>query len=479
MYSDKIQSQTVSRFRFLLTIVSVMLLSTMFQTASAQSGSVWTAEYYNNPYLSGAPVVTRQDGVIAFNWGSAAPLPEVIADRFSVRWASDPYFATGTYRFYILADDNAALRVDFPFQPQIDTFNNPAVGQILSVDIALKAGLHHIQVDYRDVTGNAYVYVTWANLATNPTGPNFPVPQAPLPVGGVWTAQYYANPGLIGTPSMILNESTPSHTWGAGSPSASIPSDNFSARWTSVQTFNTGGYHISVHADDGVRVYVDGAMLINEWHTATNAAYTANITLLAGQHNLQIDYCEATGIAFLDFNLIPVTVNPPSIMNLTTTTGSVIMAARLNVRRDPNSKSGILVKINLHETYPVLGRNSDSSWWQININGTVGWVYWRFFDVNNPEMVPMITSSTSPSLNQLPVTGFIATALATVNVRNAPNSSGAILGQIALNNQMSIVGRNTSNTWWQVNYGVITGWVNARYAQLQADAILANIPITG
>ncbi len=480
MVSTHFRSQIAQLFRLWLSFVLVILLGVAFQPASAQSGSAWTGEYYNNAYLSGDPVLTRQDGALAFNWGTASPAPEVNADNFSVRWAIDPYFEAGTYRFYVLADDQVALRVNFPYQPQIDTINNPSVGQILSADVILKAGVHHVQVDYREVTGNAYVYVSWVNLATNPIGPNFPVPQAPLPVGGIWTAQYYSNPNLAGTPARIASESTPSHNWGAGSPSANMLGDNFSARWTSVQTFNTGNYQIRVHADDGVRVYVDGAVLIDEWHPATNVTYTSAIYLLAGQHRVQVDYYEANGIAFLDYSLSPINVGVPAPSNPTaTTTGTVVTAVRLNVRRGPDTNTGVLLKVNLNESYPVIGRNADSSWWQINVYGTVGWVYWRFFDVNNPPLVPVVTSATGESLDQLPATGYYAIALATVNVRSDPSSAGAILGQVARSNRIAIVGRNATYTYWQVNYGQITGWVSTRYAQLQGNALLANIPVTG
>lgn len=466
-----------------LMLCSLMLLvssAVIVTPMAAQNGDVWTAEYYNNRYLTGAPVLSRQDGRIAFNWGASAPYSEVNADNFSVRWASDPYFEAGTYRFYVLADDNVSLRVDYPFAPQIDTFTNPQVGQIISVDITLEAGVHHIQLDYREVTGNAYVYLTWANVASNPTGPDFSVPQMPVTVGGAWTGQYFANINLIGSPSLILSETTPSHNWGAASPAVNIPADNFSARWTSVQTLNAGSYQFSVRVDDGVRVYVDGLPIIDEWHGAADTTYTQTVNLSAGQHNIQVDYYEAAGIAFIDFNLMPLNTNlPPVIPAPSSSVGTVVTALRLNVRSQPATAGNILVKINRNENYPVIGRNLDSSWWQINVNGTVGWVYWRFFDVLNPQLVPVVTNTTGASLNQPPATGYVATTLATVNVRSEPASSGAILGQVARGNQIPVVGRNAANTWWQVNYGEITGWVSAVFAPLQSNAVLATIPVTG
>lgn len=480
MYLPNVENLKLTWIRIPIAILSLMTLAIGFDAVVAQNDTVWSAEYYNNRYLSGSPVLTRQDTAIAYNWGTTAPWPELNADNFSIRWASDPYFPAGTYRFYILADDNVALRVDFPFHPQIDTFNTPAVGQILSADIDLNTGVHHIQIDYRENTGNAYVYVTWVNVATNPTGPNFQVPQPPVVVNGAWTAQYYANAGLVGSPTLMISETTPSHIWGEASPSINIPVDNFSARWTSVQTLNTGNYQLTVRADDGIRVYIDGHAYIDEWHSATGTSYTTAVGLLSGQHYFQVDYYEARGSAFLDYRFQQVSISTPPIQSPNTvTTGSVVTAVRLNVRSGPSANNNVLVKINLNESYPVIGRNADSSWWQINVNGTIGWVYWRFFDVNDPQAVPIITATTSPSLNQPPTTGYFVSTLATVNVRNTPGSNGAILGQIARGNQVPVIGRNSTNTWWQVNYDQITGWVSSRFAPLQPSALITNIPVTG
>ncbi|MEO8612282.1 MAG: PA14 domain-containing protein [Chloroflexota bacterium] len=473
------------RLGWLVGAVLALGCALLIQPAAAQANTVWTADYFNNAYLIGDAAVSRQDSAVAFNWGSAAPMSELPADNFSVRWGADPYFAAGTYRFYALADDDVRVTVDFALHPQIDTFNNPAVGQTVSGDVTLAAGTHHVQVDYREVTGDAYVYVTWANLATNPIGPNFPVPvpQQPVPVGGAWTAQYFANTALSGSPSLVLSEASPTHNWGVGSPSAGLPADNFSVRWTSVQTLNAGTYQVSAQPDDGVRVYVDGVLYINEWHTATGAIYTADLTLYGGQHNFQVDYYEAGGSAYLNFGLAGVSTppiyTPPVVNPPTSAAGTVVTALRLNVRAAPDAEAAIVTKINRSDTYPVLGRNADSSWWQIDVNGTVGWAYWRFLDIANAQTVPVVTASTGPSLDQPLPTQYDAFTLATVNVRSDPTTAGAILAQIARNNQVSVVGRDSSATWWQVNFGRITGWVSSRYAPLTAGAVWQNIPITG
>ncbi|MBL8156572.1 MAG: SH3 domain-containing protein, partial [Anaerolineae bacterium] len=154
-----------------------------------------------------------------------------------------------------------------------------------------------------------------------------------------------------------------------------------------------------------------------------------------------------------------------------------VTSARLNVRAAPDVSGAILVKISANETYPVTGKNANASWYQINVNGVVGWVSARFVRLNGSTDVPVIGTSTG--LAQPVDTGYITTALATVNVRNAPNvRSGAILVKMQRGETARVIGRTSDNRWWMVNFNGTTGWVSSTYAQLQPNAELTRIPVT-
>ncbi len=297
-----------------LPVLLVLALGVLAVTpAAAQGNANWTGQYYNDPTLSNE-VFRRTDNAIAFDWGTGSPDSRIDVDNFSVRWGTDISLPAGTYRFWALADDNVRVTVDFvSWRPVIDTFANSAVNQIVSGDVTLGSGSHHIQVDYREVTGTARVYVTWANLASNPSGPNFPAPaQQPIPVSaGAWTAQYFANASLSGSPNAIFSENSVNHDWGSGSPGYGLPADNFSVRWTSQQSLSGGRYQVQAQADDGVRVTVDGQTVINEWHNATGATYQVELNLPAGTHNFMVEYYEGGGNAFIHFDILLTNVAPP------------------------------------------------------------------------------------------------------------------------------------------------------------------------
>ncbi len=74
--------------------------------------------------------------------------------------------------------------------------------------------------------------------------------------------------------------------WAAGTPGvAGIGANNFSVRWQGFVTAPvTGNYTFRTRSDDGVRLYVDGNLVINNWtdHSATNDD-SAAIALTAGQ----------------------------------------------------------------------------------------------------------------------------------------------------------------------------------------------------
>ena len=104
---------------------------------------------------------------------------------------------------------------------------------------------------------------------------------------------------LSGTLTLTRTDPTVNFNWGTGSPDPSLPSDHFSVRWTGeVQAPASGTYTFHTSSDDGVRLWVNGQLLINNWTNHAQTEDYGSITLTAGQkYGIRMEYYENTGNA--------------------------------------------------------------------------------------------------------------------------------------------------------------------------------------
>ena len=445
------------------------------QTATEPENATWTISYFNNPYLISPPAAQQAVNGMAMYWGSGAPAANVTADNFSAQLATDVFFTAGTYRFYMLSDDRAHLYVDF--QSKINNWDDPQVAQIRTVDVVIPTGTIHLQIDFREEKEISYIYLDWENLADGAQGPNFSVPGTGTPITpGVWTAEYFNNAGLVGLPFATVTESTITRNWGEGAPLPGMVADNFSVRWTRQLNFDGAAYEVRVNADDGVRVYLDNIIYIDEWHLATGDTYTFTLQPSAGLHTIKVEFYEAFGLANIDFALTRIGGNTPTPIN----TGAylIVDTGRLNVRNIPTvNGSDILTKISDGQNFAIVGRNADSTWWQINANGLIGWVSAPFVDAFNTGAVPI--TSNGQNAPTLPPTGYVVTTIANLNIRTGPSTTFERVGQIPNGGSAQVIGRNSTSTWWYVRYGTLNGWVSQTFAPIQTDANVLSIPILG
>ena len=50
-------------------------------------------------------------------------------------------------------------------------------------------------------------------------------------------------------------------------------------------------------SDDGIRLWADGQLLIDQWEDQAAATYKVTKTMTAGEHEIKIEYYENTGSA--------------------------------------------------------------------------------------------------------------------------------------------------------------------------------------
>lgn len=240
--------------------------------------AIWHGEYYGNPSLAGTPALYRDDPALFFDWGTNAPASVIPADAFSVRWQRTLPFNAGNYRFYVQSDDGVRVWIDG--QLMIDQWHD-AGNTTYTADRVLTAGIHALRVEYYENWGNAHFKFWWEAVDQFPQ----------------WRAEYFANAGLYGSPVLTRNDSDINYYWDFNNPAPGIPADGFSVRWTRTIEFADGAHRFHALVDDGVRLYLNDVLVLNEWFNGSLREVTADALLSAGPHRVRVEYYENTGEA--------------------------------------------------------------------------------------------------------------------------------------------------------------------------------------
>lgn len=128
----------------------------------------------------------------------------------------------------------------------------------------------------------------------------------PLPAGtGAGLSAQYSNTGLFGSKVVLTRAENPSFDWGKGRPATGVNRDFFSVKWTGQLEAEEGGvYRLRTVSDDGVRVTVDGKVVINNWRSHKEATDTSiELTFdRASRHTIMVEYYELLGNAKLQLS---------------------------------------------------------------------------------------------------------------------------------------------------------------------------------
>lgn len=255
------------------------------------------AEYFSNQTLTGAPSRVRQDNSINFDWGNGSPDISIPADKFSARWTKTEAFEAGNYEFTISGDDGVRVFVDNELI--INGWKDQGTTTYTDNKVLI-AGDHTIRVEYYENGGGAAVKFDYKKLSNTP------------PPSSGYAAEYFANRTLSDAPTLTRTDAAINFEWNGGSPASVIPADDFSARWTKTENFAAGTYEFTTTSDDGVRLYIDGELLIDKWIDQGSTTYKATKALASGNHTIVVEYYEKGGGAVMKFNYAQTNVAPPS-----------------------------------------------------------------------------------------------------------------------------------------------------------------------
>lgn len=120
--------------------------------------SQYTARYWINNSLSGAPSISRcENWPINHNWALGSPGGAIPPDNFSARWTGRSFIAAGVYDFRARGDDG--IRVWLNNQLIIDRWSG-ALPEI-RVNATVPANTYDIVVEFREFSGDARAFFRW------------------------------------------------------------------------------------------------------------------------------------------------------------------------------------------------------------------------------------------------------------------------------------------------------------------------------
>jgi len=115
--------------------------------------------------------------------------------------------------------------------------------------------------------------------------------------------EYFTNMNLEGEPARLNIDKSISFMWNDKGPFEDFQKDNFSVRWTGyLKPDKSDKYTFDVSSDDGVRLYIDDKLIINDWndHAVLTNSYTMELN--AGQlYKIKLEYYEKGGGAIIKF----------------------------------------------------------------------------------------------------------------------------------------------------------------------------------
>jgi len=143
---------------------------------------------------------------------------------------------------------------------------------------------------------------------------------------------------------------------------------------------------------------------------------------------------------------------------------------KVNVRNGPGTSYTSLGQLEAGQKVGIIFRNVDSSWYQIiypSAQTGRGWVAAAYIVIPAGTQVPMDATATPSG-----PTGLVTLHL---NVRAGPGTNFDTLGTLDPNQVVSLTGKNTTASWFQINYPAGPtghGWVTAQYIQTDAASSL-------
>ena len=256
------------------------------------------ATYYPSIDFTGVGV-SRLDANVNFDWALGSPVTGIPADNFSARWTgrlTAP--VTGNYKLSLTGDDGVRLFLDGKlladgwFDHGTQTYTGTA---------SLTAGkAYDLRIEYYEHERYSNIAFTWQR----PGMASEVVPNGALTATSAHglSATYFTYHTLGSYKvAMARTDATVNFDWGIFAPNLTMPFDKFAVGWVGkVSVPKTDTYVFSTTSDDGVRLWIDGKLVIDHWsdHGIAAGMDSATVMLMSDHsYDIKMDYYENSGTA--------------------------------------------------------------------------------------------------------------------------------------------------------------------------------------
>lgn len=240
------------------------------------------------------------DKTIDFHWSYPSGQ---LHNAFSIRWVGkiQPLYSD-LYTFRTVSDDGIRLWINGQL-----IINNWQDGSSMEGkgSIQLQAGqLYDIKVEfYENKVWPATAKLYWSSLNQPleivPKSQLYP-PPPPQPGNGTGLkAEYYSDKNFTILKTIKVDPDI-NFDWGnRGLPVDGVAHNNFSVRWSGkIQPLYSGTYTLKTVSDDGIRLWINGRLLIDDFNVHSDKIDTCKIDFIAGQmYDIRIDYFQESGFA--------------------------------------------------------------------------------------------------------------------------------------------------------------------------------------
>ncbi len=254
----------------------------------------------NTGFKAVTPTVTTTYKLTATNsGGSTTATTTVTVNTFDTQAPTAPTLMSATPK--------SSTTIDLAWTASIDNVGVTGY-QVIRNNFVL-ANVPGSTLTYSDTTGTPSTTYTYLLKAVDAAGNYSPssnsmpaTTQAPPIISGcpaaltnAFAGCYFGNTTLTGSPTKTTNDPQLQFDWSNAFSGRPAPMTNFSVRWQGNFTFAAGTYMFTNVTSDGMRVFIDGAPLLDKWFDQPPSMYNATKTLTAGNHLVVVEFYNKTG----------------------------------------------------------------------------------------------------------------------------------------------------------------------------------------